>query len=141
MIAEHPLVPFTFSIRVTAKLGRAGDRNFGMGGGLYLDEKPSQGFPMQDNHSKNEKSAKRMLRRPVVIAIAVAIFGVLAMLIVDHGPSTRPQIQTAEVASHMTTGEAASAVGATVTPTEPTPGVEPARPGPKPAEPASAAAR
>ena len=104
MIAEHPLVPFTFSIRVTAKLGRAGDRNFGMGGGLYLDEKPSQGFPMQDNHSKNEKSAKRMLRRPVVIAIAVAIFGVLAMLIVDHGPSTRPQIQTAEVASHMTTG-------------------------------------
>jgi hypothetical protein len=112
-----------------------------MGGGLYLDEKPSQGFPMQDNHSKNEKSAKRMLRRPVVIAIAVAIFGVLAMLIVDHGPWTRPQIQTAEVASHMTTGEAASAVGATVTPTEPAPGVEPARPGPKPAEPANATAR
>jgi len=140
MIAEHPLVPFTFSIRVTAKLGRAGDRNFGMGEDLYLDQ-TSQGFPMQDNHSKNGKSAKRMQRRPVVIAIAVSILGVLAMLIVDHGPSTRPQIQTAEVASHMTTGEAASAVGATVTPTEPTPGVEPARPGPKPAEPASAAAR
>lgn len=96
---------------------------------------------MQEDHSKNEKSAKRMQRPPVVIAIAVAVFGVLAMLIVDHGPWTRPQIQTAEVASHMTTGEAASAVGATVTPTEPAPGVEPARPGPKPAEPANATAR
>ena len=85
---------------------------------------------MQEDHSKNEKSAKRMQRPPVVIAIAVAIFGVLAMLIVDHGPWTRPQIQTAEVASHMTTGEAASAVGATVTPTERSspPGRVPSRP-------------
>jgi hypothetical protein len=96
---------------------------------------------MQENHSKNEKSAERRLRGPVVMAIAVAIFGVLAMLIVDHGPWTRPQIQTAELASHRTTGEAASAVGATVTPTEPTQGVEPAGPGPKPAEPANTAAR
>ena len=41
---------------------------------------------------------KRMLRHPVVIAIAVAVFGVLAMLIVDHGPWTKPRVQTAEVA-------------------------------------------
>jgi hypothetical protein len=48
-----------------------------------------------------------MLGHPVVIAIAVAVFGVLAMLIVDHGPWTRPKVQTAEVASHKTTGDAA----------------------------------
>jgi hypothetical protein len=98
---------------------------------------------MQENHSKNEKSAKRMTRRPVVVALGVAAFGVLAMLIVDHGPWTRAQIQTAEVASHRTTREAARAVGATVTPTEPTSvtGLEPATPGPKPAEPANAPAR
>ena len=44
---------------------------------------------------------KRMLGRPVVIAIAVAVFGVLAMLIVDHGPWTRPKVQTAEVATQL----------------------------------------
>jgi hypothetical protein len=98
---------------------------------------------MQEDHSKNEKSAKAIVRRPVVVAMAVAIFGVLGMVIVDHGPWTRPQIQTAEVASHRTTGEAARAVGATVTPTESATvtGLEPATPGPKPAEPANAAAR
>ena len=54
---------------------------------------------------------ERMLGHPVVIAIAVAVFGVLAMLIVDHGPWTRPKVQTAEVSSHKTTGDAAQAVG------------------------------
>jgi hypothetical protein len=92
---------------------------------------------MQEVRSKNEKSAKWTLGRPVMIAIAVAIFGVLAMLIVDHGPWSRPQIQTAELAHYRTTGEAARAVGATVTPTPPTPGPEPDRPGPKPAQPAN----
>jgi hypothetical protein len=96
---------------------------------------------MQENRSKHEKSAKRALGRPVMIAVAVAILGVLAMLIVDHGPWSRPQIQTAELANYRTTGEAARAAGATVTPTQPTPGLEPARPGPKPAEPPNPAAR
>ena len=52
---------------------------------------------------------KRMLGRPVVIAMAVAVLGMLAMLIVDHGPWGRPQVQTAEVANYKTTGEAARA--------------------------------
>jgi len=84
---------------------------------------------------------KRMLSRPVVIAIAVAVFGVLAMLIVDHGPWTRPKVQTAEVASHKTTGEAARAVGAKVTATAPKSELEPMVPGPKPVEPANPAPR
>jgi hypothetical protein len=72
-----------------------------------------------------------------VIAAAVAIFGVLAMLIVDHGPWSHPKVQTAEVADYKTTGAAARAAGATVTPTSPKPELEPDAPGPKPAQPAS----
>jgi len=79
----------------------------------------------------------RSLGRPVVVAMAVAGFGVLAMLIVDHGPRSRPQAQTAEVANYRTTGEAARAAGATVTPTAPRPAFEPIAPGPKPAQPAN----
>jgi hypothetical protein len=80
-----------------------------------------------------------MLGHPLMIAIAVAVFGMLAMLIVDHGQWTRPRVQTAEVANYKTTGDAARAVGATVTPTAPKPEIEPTAPGPKPAEPASPA--
>ena len=72
-------------------------------------------------------------------AIAVAVLGMLAMLIVDHGPWSAPQVQTAEVANYKTTGEAARAVGASVTPTLPKPQLEPAAPGPKPAAPANPA--
>ena len=79
---------------------------------------------------------KRMRGHPVVIAIAVAVFGVLAMLLVDHGPWTRPKVQTAEV-NHKTTGDAARAVGAKVTPTAPKSELEPNVLGPKPAEPAN----
>jgi hypothetical protein len=86
---------------------------------------------MRKNHSKGK------LGRPVVVAMAVAGFGVLAMLIVDHGPRSRPQAQTAEVANYRTTGEAARAAGATVTPTAPKPAFEPIAPGPKPAQPAN----
>jgi hypothetical protein len=73
---------------------------------------------------------KRTLERPVVVAMAVAGFGVLAMLIVDHGPWSSPKVQTAEVANYRTTGEAARAAGATVTPTAPKPALEPIAPGP-----------
>jgi len=82
---------------------------------------------------------KRTLDRPVLVAITVAGFGVLAMLIVDHGPWSRPEVQTAEVANYKTTGEAARAVGATVTPTAPKPALEPIAPGPKPAQPVNPA--
>jgi hypothetical protein len=60
--------------------------------------------------------------------MAVAGFGVLAMLIVDHGPWSRPEVQTAEVANYKTTGEAARAAGATVMPTAPKPALEPLSP-------------
>ena len=78
--------------------------------------------------------SKRKLQRPVVVALTVAVFGVLAMLIVDHGLWGRPHLQTAAVANYGTTGEAARAAGATVMPTAPKPALEPVPPGPKPAQ-------
>ena len=93
---------------------------------------------MDPDHSNNRYRPQRMARRgPMFVALAVAIFGILAILIVDHGPWNRPQVQTAEVANYKTTGEAARAVGASVTPTAPKPELEPAAPGPKPAQPAN----
>jgi hypothetical protein len=70
-------------------------------------------------------------------ALAVAVFGVLAMLVVDHGQWNRPNVQTAEVANYKTTGAAAGAAGANVTPTPPKTDIEPTAPGPKPAQPAN----
>jgi hypothetical protein len=90
---------------------------------------------MQQHDSNHAISVKRMMGRPVAVVIAVAVFGVLGIVLVDHGPWTRPHFQTAEVATYKTTGEAARAVGATVTPTEPKRGPEPVAPGPKRAEP------
>ena len=85
----------------------------------------------------NQNHSKRTGTHPVIVALAVAIFGVLAMLLVDHGPWSRPNVQTAEVANYRTTGEAARAVGAQVVPTAPKSEIEPAAPGPKPAQPAN----
>jgi hypothetical protein len=82
---------------------------------------------------------KRTLSHPVVVAMAVAVFGVLGMLIFDHGPGSRPKVQTADIANYKTTGAAARAVGATVTPTAPKSELEPVVPGPKPAQPANPA--
>ena len=87
--------------------------------------------------AKDENRSIWTLRRPVVVVMAVAVFGVLAMLIVDHGPWNRPQVQPTEAATYQTTGEAAQAVGAAVTPTEPKAELEPDAPGPKPAQPAN----
>jgi hypothetical protein len=87
--------------------------------------------------SKSNARPKRS-RVPMFWALAIAVFGLVAMLIVDHGPWNRPQLQTEE-ASHGTTGAAASAVGATVTPTAPKPELEPTAPGPKRAQPANPA--
>jgi hypothetical protein len=80
--------------------------------------------------------SKRKNRSPIMAALAVAVFGVLAMLVVDHGPWSRPHVQGAEV-DYTTTGAAARAVGATVTPTAPKAELEPVAPGPKPAQPAN----
>lgn len=92
---------------------------------------------MQANRPENHATWRP--RSPLVIAIAIAVFGVLAMLLVDHGPWSRPHVQTAEVANYRTTGEAARAVGATVTPTAPKAELEPEAPGPRPAQPANPA--
>jgi hypothetical protein len=76
---------------------------------------------------------------PLIAAIVMTVLGVLGMLIVDHGPWNKPNLQTAEVANYATTGDAARAVGATVMPTEPKPQLEPVAPGPKPVHPANPA--
>jgi hypothetical protein len=82
--------------------------------------------------------SKQAIRSPVAVAAAVAIFGVMAMLVVDHGPWSRPHVQGAEV-DYTTTGAAARAAGATVTPTASKSELEPDVPGPKPAQPANPA--
>ncbi|NOJ43756.1 hypothetical protein [Bradyrhizobium australiense] len=74
---------------------------------------------------------------PLKVAIGVAIFGVLGMLIVDHGPWNKPKLQHALIANYSTTGEAARAAGAQVLPTEPKLEVEPEPPMPKPVHPAN----
>lgn len=84
----------------------------------------------------NEDHSKRRIGSPVVFALAVAVFGVLAMLIVDHGPWSKPHLRTAEMVDYPTTSAAAKAAGATVTPTAPRTQLEPIAPGPKPAQPA-----
>ncbi|MGA7997915.1 MAG: hypothetical protein WCA28_23835 [Bradyrhizobium sp.] len=86
---------------------------------------------MQETRASNDVRSQRIRRGPLMVTMAVAAFGVLAMLIVDHGPWSRPHVQTAEVAAYRTTGEAARAVGASVTPTAPKAAIEPAAPGPK----------
>jgi hypothetical protein len=91
------------------------------------------------NYSQCRSRSESMIRHPAVIAIAVAVFAVSTMLIVDHGPWNRPRVHTAEVATHTTTGEAARAAGAAVTPTAPKPPIEPVVPGPKPVQPANPA--
>jgi len=73
--------------------------------------------------------------RPVWVALAVAVFGLIAMLLVDHGPWARPQPQPAHIAYYHTTGEAARAAGAAVVPTEPKRAIEPEPSVPKPVNP------
>ena len=69
--------------------------------------------------------------RPAMVALAIAVFGILAMLLVDHGPWTRPHPQDARLAQHMTTGESARSAGAEVAPTAPKSKLEPDPLGPK----------
>ena len=95
---------------------------------------------MKQDHSKATVEPRRAFGRPAKIALAISVFGVLTMLMVDFGPWSRPKVETAEVANYKTTGEAARAAGAAVVPTEPKPALEPVAPGPKPIQPASPAA-
>jgi hypothetical protein len=78
----------------------------------------------------------RRIHGPLAVAMAVAVFGIVAMLLVDHGPWNKPHLRTALV-NYGTTTAAARAAGARVTPTTPKPAIEPEAPGPKPAQPAN----
>jgi hypothetical protein len=73
--------------------------------------------------------------RPVWVALAVAVFGIVAMLLVDHGPWARAHAQDPRMAVYQTTGEAAHAIGAKVVPTAPKSELEPDPVGPKRADP------
>ncbi|MET0705995.1 MAG: hypothetical protein ABWY82_03990 [Tardiphaga sp.] len=89
--------------------------------------------------TKNHSSGNQVMRSggtPLVIAIAVAVIGMLSILIVDYGPWNKPKVQPAVIAHYSTTGEAARAAGAKVMPTEPRLQVEPDPSGPKPVHPA-----
>ena len=89
---------------------------------------------MARDHS-SDTHLKRRGGMPLVIAIVIAIVGILGMLIVDHGPWNKPKMHTAAIANYTTTGEAARAAGAMVVATEPKPQLEPVPPGPKPVHP------
>ena len=69
--------------------------------------------------------------RSLKIASAVAATGIAIFLIVEFGPWTR------QARNPDTTKAAAKSVGASVTPTEPKPEIEPKPPGPKRIEPAA----
>ncbi|WP_347336296.1 MULTISPECIES: hypothetical protein [Bradyrhizobium] len=95
---------------------------------------------MQAHGISDGRSVKHRNRHggaPLLVAAVVAILGVLGMLVVDHGPWSKPKVQPAASANYSTTGEAARAAGANVMPTEPKAPIEPAPPGPKPAQPAN----
>jgi hypothetical protein len=95
-----------------------------------------------DPHMANVLTKDRLNRLggvPLKVAIAVAVLGVLGMLIVDHGPWNKPNVQPAFMASYSSTGEAARAAGAKVMPTESKLQVEPEPPMPKPVHPVNPA--
>jgi hypothetical protein len=73
---------------------------------------------------------------PLLITIAVGVFGVCSMLIVDHGLLNRLPVPNPKMVHYTTTEDAAKAVGATVTHTTPKPVLEPVPAGPKPVHPA-----
>jgi len=83
----------------------------------------------------SEGHLKRSGGAPLLVAIAIAVFGVFGIVIVDHGPWSKPKVQPAVITNYSTTGEAARAAGAKVTPTEPTLQIEPDPPGPNPVHP------
>jgi hypothetical protein len=89
---------------------------------------------MHEQISNAKEGTTQGRRVPIMASIGVAIFGILAMLLVDHGPWNKPHLKTAMV-NYGNTDAAAKAVGASVTPTTPKRPLEPEAPGPKRAQP------
>ncbi|WP_291603404.1 hypothetical protein [Bradyrhizobium sp.] len=85
---------------------------------------------MDADRERGRSPSTSMIRHPGIIALAVAVFGIGAIVVVDYGPWSRAKIQTAELAMYRTTGEAARAAGAAVTPTTPKSPIEPEQAGP-----------
>ncbi len=79
---------------------------------------------------------KRSRVGPIIVAIAVAAIGLVSLILVDHGPWSKPRVQNGTMIEYGTTAGAAAAAGAIVTDTAPTQSIEPAAPGPKPVQPA-----
>jgi hypothetical protein len=86
----------------------------------------------------NDQSRKNHTRRsggmPLLIAIAIAVLGVLGLMFVDHGSCCKPKVQTTAMAHYSTPGEAARAIAM---PSEPKSQLEPDAPGPRPVHPAN----
>ena len=100
------------------------------------ERKPNRGTEMTKvNSSANQ--VRRSGGAPLVVAIAIAVIGVLSILIVDYGPWNKPKVQPSVIAHYSTTGEAARAAGAEVKPTDPKLQVELDPAGPKPVHPAN----
>jgi hypothetical protein len=108
-------------------------RNFRRRRDLFCEMESFKADSMNTDISNGARFSQKA-RSPAAYAMAVAVLGLLSMLLVDHGPWNRPHVQTAE-AHYATTGAAARAAGATVTPTMPKSEIEPVVPGPKPVEP------
>jgi hypothetical protein len=121
---------------VPKKLGLRGDgvAELSLSPCFISPQESLEAYSMNTDLSKSNARFRR--RAPVAYALAIAVFGLLSMLIVDHGPWNRPHVQTAE-ARYATTRAAAGAAGATVTPTMPKSPLEPVAPVPKPVQPAS----
>jgi hypothetical protein len=102
---------------------------------LFCDQLPHQVHSMAKTYSTRTMPTPR-IHGPLAVALAVAVLGVAAMLLVDHGPWNRPHLRTATI-NYGTTAAAAQAAGARVTPTLRKPVIEPKAPGPKPAQPAN----
>jgi hypothetical protein len=73
---------------------------------------------------------------PLIIAMTVAVMGLVGLLLVNHGPWNKPKVQNETMIQYGTMAESAAAVGAAITPTEKKPELEPVAPGPKPVAPA-----
>jgi phosphotransferase system glucose/maltose/N-acetylglucosamine-specific IIC component len=89
---------------------------------------------MDEQMSDAKESMAHRRRVPIMVSIIVAVFGVLAMLVVDHGPWSIPHLKTAMV-NYGNTHAAAKAAGAIITPTVPRSPIEPEAAGPKRAQP------
>src|SRR5258705_13019819 len=71
---------------------------------LIFAKEETPGTSMNKRQTTKSVQSKRKVPRPLMVAMAVAIFGVLGMLFVDHGPWNRPKLQTAEMLPSTTTG-------------------------------------